>query len=46
MSEHTIVGEHRNADVDIERLLAEIAGQPAAGRGMRQDMEWSRHESR
>jgi len=28
MSEHTIVGEHRNAEVDIDRLLAEIAGQP------------------
>ncbi len=31
MSEHTIVGEHRNADVDIDRLLAEIAGQPLKG---------------
>ena len=31
MSEHTIVGEHRNADVDIDRLLAEIAGQPLRG---------------
>jgi simple sugar transport system ATP-binding protein len=28
MSEHTIVGEHRNHGVDIDRLLAEIAGQP------------------
>jgi simple sugar transport system ATP-binding protein len=28
MSEHTIVGEHRNQGVDIDRLLAEIAGQP------------------
>ena len=34
MSEHTIVGEHRNAEVDIDRLLAEIAGQPLRGRGM------------
>lgn len=31
MSEHTIVGEHRNADVDIDRLLAEIAGQHLRG---------------
>ena len=31
MSEHTIAGEHRNADVDIDRLLAEIAGQPLRG---------------
>ncbi|MFQ0814549.1 sugar ABC transporter ATP-binding protein [Brucella anthropi] len=27
MSEHTIVGEHRNVDIDVERLLCEIAGQ-------------------
>lgn len=27
MSEHTIVGEHRNAGIDVERLLAEVAGQ-------------------
>ncbi len=27
MSEHTLVGEHRNADVNVDRLLAEIAGQ-------------------
>ncbi|KXO75841.1 sugar ABC transporter ATP-binding protein [Brucella anthropi] len=27
MSEHTIVGEHRNIDIDVERLLSEIAGQ-------------------
>lgn len=27
MSEHTLVGEHRNADVNIDKLLAEIAGQ-------------------
>jgi len=26
MSEHTIVGEHRNADIDMERLLADVAG--------------------
>jgi simple sugar transport system ATP-binding protein len=31
MSEHTIVGEHRNTEVDMDRLLAEIAGQPLAG---------------
>ncbi|MHB1102188.1 MAG: sugar ABC transporter ATP-binding protein [Devosia sp.] len=30
MSEHTIVGEHRNSEIDTERLLAEIAGQHAA----------------
>ncbi len=29
MSEHTIAGEHRNAGLNMERLLAEIAGQPA-----------------
>jgi simple sugar transport system ATP-binding protein len=27
MSEHTIVGEHRNSEIDTDRLLAEIAGQ-------------------
>ena len=27
MSEHTLVGEHRNTDVNVDRLLAEIAGQ-------------------
>ncbi|BCH20417.1 sugar ABC transporter ATP-binding protein [Mesorhizobium sp. L-8-3] len=27
MSEQTIVGEHRNAGIDMERLLAEVAGQ-------------------
>lgn len=27
MSEQTMVGEHRNADIDVERLLSEIAGQ-------------------
>ncbi len=31
MSEHTVVGEHRNEDVDIDRLLAEIAGQHLKG---------------
>lgn len=31
MSEHSIVGEHRNAEVDMDRLLAEIAGQPLKG---------------
>ena len=31
MSEHSIVGEHRNADVDIDQLLAEIAGQARKG---------------
>lgn len=30
MSEHTLVGEHRNAEIDIDRLLAEIAGQHGA----------------
>jgi simple sugar transport system ATP-binding protein len=27
ISEHSLVGEHRNADVNVDRLLAEIAGQ-------------------
>ncbi|QRM46054.1 sugar ABC transporter ATP-binding protein [Rhizobium sp. BG4] len=27
MSEQTIVGEHRNADIDVDRLLSEFAGQ-------------------
>jgi simple sugar transport system ATP-binding protein len=31
MSEHTIVGEHRNAEIDMDRLLAEVAGQPLRG---------------
>jgi simple sugar transport system ATP-binding protein len=31
MSEHTVVGEHRNADIDMDRLLAEVAGQPLRG---------------
>ncbi len=26
MSEHTLVGEHRNENVDMERLLADVAG--------------------
>lgn len=30
MSEHTIVGEHRNSQIDMNRLLAEIAGQHEA----------------
>ena len=30
MSEHTLVGEHRNAEIDIDRLLAEIAGHHGA----------------
>ena len=29
MSEQTIAGEHRNAGLNMERLLAEIAGHPA-----------------
>jgi len=28
MSEQTIVGEHRNADIELDRLLAEVAGGP------------------
>ncbi len=31
MSEQTIIGEHRNAGLNMERLLAEIAGQPVRG---------------
>jgi simple sugar transport system ATP-binding protein len=31
MSENTIVGEHRNVDIDIDRLLHQIAGQPLKG---------------
>jgi len=27
MSEHTIVGEHRNANLDMDRLLAQVAGE-------------------
>ncbi len=34
MSEHTIVGEHVNAGIDMERLLAEVAGQRARERRM------------
>lgn len=30
MSEHSIVGEHRNSQIDMDRLLAEIAGQHEA----------------
>lgn len=29
MSEHTLVGEHRNSGIDSQRLLAEIAGRTA-----------------
>jgi simple sugar transport system ATP-binding protein len=31
MSEHTIVGEHANAGIDMERLLADVAGQSLKG---------------
>ena len=31
MSEHTIVGEHRNADLDMDRLLAQVAGEDRRG---------------
>ena len=31
MSEHTIIGEHRNADIDMDRLLAEVAGRELQG---------------
>ena len=31
MSEHTIVGEHRNADLDMDRLLAQVAGEDMRG---------------
>ncbi|MGO4561834.1 sugar ABC transporter ATP-binding protein [Rhizobiales bacterium 3FA27D7] len=31
MSEHTIVGEHKNERVDMDRLLAEVAGQTVRG---------------
>jgi simple sugar transport system ATP-binding protein len=30
MSEHTIVGEHRNENLDVDAMLAEIAGQQRA----------------
>jgi len=30
MSEHSLVGEHRNSGIDVERLLAEIAGKHRA----------------
>lgn len=31
MSEHTIVGEHRTADIDMDRLVAEVAGRSLRG---------------
>jgi simple sugar transport system ATP-binding protein len=31
MSEHTIVGEHRNADLDMDKLLAQVAGDVMRG---------------
>lgn len=31
MSEHSIVGEHLNSGIDMERLLAEVAGQDVRG---------------
>ena len=31
MSEHTIVGEHRNAGLDMDRLLAQVAGDGIRG---------------
>ncbi|CAM5586421.1 ribose transport system ATP-binding protein/rhamnose transport system ATP-binding protein [Aquamicrobium terrae] len=31
MSEHTIAGEHRNGEIDMDRLLAEVAGQALHG---------------
>ena len=31
MSEHTIVGEHRNAGLDMDRLLAQVAGEDIRG---------------
>ena len=31
MSEHTIVGEHRNAGLDMDRLLAQVAGEDLRG---------------
>ncbi len=31
MSEHTIVGEHRNAGLDMDRLLAQVAGEDRRG---------------
>lgn len=30
MSEHTLVGEHLNRDLDIDRLLAQVSGSPIA----------------
>lgn len=35
MSEHTITGEHRNDRIDMDRLLAEIAGRSAETMGTR-----------
>ncbi len=32
MSEHTLVGEHKNSEIDMDRLLTEIAGQHRAVR--------------
>lgn len=31
MSEHTLVGEHRNSDLDMDRLLAQVAGEDKRG---------------
>ena len=31
MSEHTIVGEHRNQNLDLDRLLADVAGSAMKG---------------
>ncbi|WP_127596328.1 sugar ABC transporter ATP-binding protein [Nitratireductor alexandrii] len=31
MSEHTLIGEHRNQDIDLDRLLAEVAGRDVRG---------------
>lgn len=33
MSDDTIVGEHRNVDIDMERLLTEVAGRPTQSAG-------------
>lgn len=40
MSEHTIVGEHLNRDVDMDRLLADVAG-GAAGQDRAEHLERS-----
>jgi simple sugar transport system ATP-binding protein len=42
MSEHTIVGEHLNVDVDMDRLLADVAG-GAAGAGRTRHLEQNGH---